>query len=75
MRQKNKKLLWGDKMFVEELEQLQAKRKLQKRPVNSLGELTKEMRMCPSYPKLIKELLDPGEIKKEMKIRFDRRRL
>lgn len=73
MSSRNKqKQLWSDKDFLDNLEKIKAKRLLNGNPVKNMGQLTREILWCPSFNKLVEELINFG--KKETRVKFDKRR-
>jgi hypothetical protein len=54
----NQKQVWTDKDFAERLEKIKAKRLIMGKPVNNLGDLTKEMLRMPAFEDLEKQLLN-----------------
>ena len=73
MPERNKqKQIWSDIEFAKKLEEIKAKRLLVGKPVNNLGQLTKEMLACPSFQDLEKELLElDKKLLKKSGIKFD----
>ena len=69
-RQENKQL-WANRKFIDKLNEIKAKRLLRGKPVNNLGQLTKEMMKCPSFKKLEEELLSSKEL--QSLIKFDKK--
>lgn len=68
----NQKQVWTDKDFAERLEKIKAKRLIMGKPVNNLGDLTKEMLKMPAFEDLEKQLLElDKQISKRMGIKFD----
>ena len=52
------KQIWTDREFAERLEKIKAKRLIMGKPVNNLGDLTKEMLKMPAFEDLEKQLLN-----------------
>lgn len=68
----NQKQVWTDKDFADRLEKIKAKRLIMGKPVNNLGDLTKEMLRMPAFEDLEKQLLElDKQISKRMGIKFD----
>lgn len=73
MSKRNQDVLWVDKEFKKKLEKIKAERLLNDIPVGNLGNLTREMLECPSFPNIEKELV---EVKKaKVRIALDKKRL
>lgn len=59
-KRNNQKQLWADIEFVERLEDIRAKRRLVGKPINNIGELTKEIVNCRAFKELEDEILSLG---------------
>ena len=70
------KQMWVGSDFKDILEELKAKRVLVGKPVKSLAELTNKMSKCPSFKKVMDELMPKGKNKDLLlNLKIDKKRL
>ena len=74
MSNRNKqKQIWTDQEFKRKLEEIQARRLLNKTPVKNIAQLTKEILKCASFNQIEKELIN-FNLEKELEIKLDKKR-
>ena len=66
------KQVWTDKILVDELKLIKAKRLINGIPVDNMAQLTRELTQCHSFPIIKEELSLFG--KKKKGVRFDKKR-